>query len=295
MKKQDVSLVIINYNSLAPLTKCLKSIEEPELDLKIFILDNDSGDGPLEHLRELVSHQLFFHYSDENIGFTAGCNKAFQLLKDKHGTPSYVFFLNPDTVLQKNSILKLLESLKENKADLVYPKSVFENGKPYASGIHFDMKKMRHNNHFYKDAKFPVFSDFYQGSAFLIKGEVYEKVGGMDEKLFMYYDEADLSFRLKKAGYKILYNPNVTITHNASYTLKKFHHLKAYYLARNGLFIFLKYNPNKSFSSYLRLIYHHVFVVLFIWYPRLGYFKSIRYAFKGYKHYFQNRFGKLAH
>ena len=293
MKKETLTIIIINYFALEELRECLASIEEPHLNIRIILFDNATDGKALEELKQITQYEIYLKYFEENIGFTAGCNEAFNNAVEELGLPEYVLFLNPDTLLKKNQLSELLKSLKIHGADLVYPRTVYPDGKPYCSGTHFDIRKMQVDNHFYKNAKDPVWADFYQGSVFLIKGEVYKDLGGMDEKLFMYFDEADFSFRLKGAGYTILYNPNITIIHNASYSMKKNHYRKAYYLARNGLYVFQKYNVKKSIKSSFWFFYYHIFRVVFIWYLKDRFFKSIYFALLGLHHANQSKFGKL--
>lgn len=293
MEKNQVDIIIVNYYALELLKSCIGSIEEPQLDIRIIILDNYTDGSKLEILRNHTNLELHIFYAEENIGFTAGCNLAFRKLKEELGLSDYVLFLNPDTQLSQNDIGSLLQTLKSYDADLVYPKSVYPDGAPYCSGTNLDIQKMRMDNLYYKDEKVPVWVDFYQGSAFLVKTYVYDKVGGMDEKLFMYFDEADLSYRLLQAGYKILYNPLVTIKHDASYSFKGTHYRKAYYIARNGVYIFSTYSKDKSFWKTLTFYYNHIFVVMFWWYLKTGRFKSIAFGLRGIFHARRGIFGKL--
>lgn len=293
MKEKHVDIFIINYFAFDLLKVCLSSIVEPKLTIRIVILDNHTDGDKLEELKAYTDHEVVIYYSNENVGFSEGCNLAFSNLKRDHGLPSYALFLNPDTELYENTIFNLYEALNTYNADLVYPKSIYPDGKLYCSGTNFNIKKMVVDNQYYKNEVNPVFCNFYQGSAFLIKGEVFDLLEGLDNKLFMYFDEIDLSFRLNKHGHKILYNPNVTIIHNASYSLKNNHFRKAYYIARNGFYIFRKYSQNKSIKNYFWFLYHHVFIVLFIWYLKNGYIKSIFYSIYGYYHSVRNRYGKL--
>ncbi|MDX9942535.1 MAG: glycosyltransferase family 2 protein [Bacteroidales bacterium] len=293
MSKERVDIILVNFYTLEPLKACVSSIDEPGLKVRILILDNHSDGKKLESLRALTHLELHIIYAEENLGFTAGCNLAFKKLKETFGLSDWVLFLNPDTLLSGSNIQMLLETQKHFGSDLVYPRSVYPDGKPYCLGTDFDIVKMRMDNLKYRKAQAPVMVDFYQGAAFLVKTSVFEKVGGLDERLFMYFDEADLSFRLRKAGHKIMYDPRVTIVHNASYSFQGNHYRKAYYIARNGWVIFNSHSKDKSLKKTLSFYYYHVFVVMFVWYLKTGRFKSILYGLKGLRHARKGIFGKL--
>ena len=294
MTKNSLTIIIINYFAFDELKDCLASIDEQYLEIRIFILDNATDGKSLEELKLVTNHEIHFLYSKENIGFTAGCNRTFNYVVQKFGLPENVLFLNPDIILSKNQLYELLETMKIHHADLVYPKTILPDGTPYCSGTHFDIRKILVYNHYYKDARKPLWADFYQGSVFIVKGSVYKSLGGMDDKLFMYFDEVDFSFRIKKAGFNILYNPMITIIHNASYSMKNNHYRKAYYIARNGLYIFHRYTSRRTLKNSFWFFYYRVFTVLILWYLKNGYIKSILYSLYGYYHAFRGRFGKLA-
>ncbi len=217
---KNLTISIVNYNSGEYLSKCLESIRNvsDEAKIEIVVVDNDSTDESLSLAVEKFP-QVKFIRNKENIGF----GKAHDLVLKKLDT-EFALILNPDCILEKGVLAKLLNFLAENPdVGAISPKIILPGGHvdltahrglptPWASMLYFlgDSSKYHLTD---KDMEKPHEVDSISGAFFLTKKEVLTKVGLFDERFFLYGEDIDLCIRVKQAGFKIIYYPDVSITH----------------------------------------------------------------------------------
>jgi GT2 family glycosyltransferase len=217
---RDLTVSIVNYNSGEYLTRCLESIKlvGDEAKIKTTVIDNNSTDKSLETARGLFPKVEFIDNKD-NIGFGKAHNQVLKNLDTE-----YVLLLNPDCILEKGVIKKLLEYIEKNpETGAITCKIILPDGTvdltahrglptPWASLLYFfgDNSKYHLTN---RDLKSPHEVDSISGAFFLTKKEVLEKSGFFDEKFFLYGEDIDLSVRIHDAGFKVIYYPDVSITH----------------------------------------------------------------------------------
>ncbi len=203
--KPKLSIIIVKYKSGKYLPDCLKSIgKNPPWE--VIVADNDK----------------------ENIGFGAGCNKGAKKAKGE-----FLFFLNPDTIVQPGAIDHLAGFLKKHPdAGIAAPLLLDENKNPYplqGSGkltpltaifaLSFLNKYFPNNPISYRyflknrDKTTVCEVETVPGAAFMIRREVFEKIGGFDENFFLYFEETDLCKRVREAGWKIFFEPKAKIIH----------------------------------------------------------------------------------
>lgn len=226
----DVSVVIVNYNVKDLVDNCIASIykaNENKYNIEIFFVDNNSIDGSSEH----ISHkypQVKIINNDKNIGFSKANNLALRKAEGK-----YILILNPDTVLEEGTFEKLISFTEKNKdAGAVTSKLILANGKldsacrrsfptpsvavPRILGLSklFPKNKVFGKyNLTYLDENETSEVDAVCGAFMFIPRKVLDKAGLFDEDYFMYGEDLDLCFQIKKNGYKIFYYPEVTTIH----------------------------------------------------------------------------------
>lgn len=213
-----LSVVILNYNSGDFLNKCLKSLKKEE-NLDIWVVDNNSTDESI-NLAKKSFPNIHYIISKENIGFAKGNNLALKKIENE-----YILVLNPDTEVFPGTLNYMVKFMKENpgvgastcKVEL--PNGTLDWGShrgfptPLASFLYFLGNDQLY--HLTKNDMTKVHEvDAISGSFFLTRKSILDKVGFFDEDYFMYAEDLDLSFRIKKAGYKIMYVPNVKIIHH---------------------------------------------------------------------------------
>ena len=261
----DISVIIVNYNVKELLEQCVKSIFSASSNLKVevIVVDNNSFDGSVEFLKQKFpgNAQLKIIESPINLGFAKANN-----LGAKEAKGEYLLILNPDTILQEDTLERSLEFYKANKEiGALTCKLILPNGKldlacrrsfptPSVavyrilglSRIFPKSKLFGKYNLTYLDENDTYEVDAIVGAYMLIKKDIYEKVKGFDEDYFMYGEDLDLCFRIKKAGYKIYYYPETSIIHYKGESTKKssISYVNNFYGAMQ---VFVKKNLNTSF------------------------------------------------
>lgn len=249
MNEAKIAVILVNYNGLNDTIECVKSILESDYtNYKIIIVDNDSSD------REKIVKDTFLNEnadvltSDKNIGFSGGNNIGIRYAAEKYDS-DYYLLLNNDTVVSKDAFKELV------KGTIVFEKVGIVTGlinyysKPdtawYAGGVfNFNTGIADHPiggmllengvDGCYK-------TTFISGCLMLIKKEVIENVGLLDEEYFLYAEDTDYCCRVMNAGYAMVYAPNAVIYHKVSASTGNQSKQQQYYTMRNGCYIIKKY------------------------------------------------------
>lgn len=217
-----VSVIIVNFNGLKHLRKCLNSVEKVREILEIIVVDNGSTDNSVSFLQ---SHypKIKLLRNSQNLGFALANNLGAKL-----ATQSYLLFLNNDTIVPPHLLKVFLKHLKaEKKVAIVQPK-IYQMGKSgkldvvgsfltsagFLTHLGFGQKDKGQYNHL----KY-IFSP--KGACLLIKRELFFKLGQFDADYFSYFEETDLAWRVWLSGHKVLFVPEVTIEHVVGATTKK--------------------------------------------------------------------------
>ena len=225
--KPLVSIIIPVYNKLELTKKCLQGILEndAEVDFEIIIVDNDSSDGTKEYCEKLSSENSRVKYfrNETNLGFSKANNIGV-----KYSSGKYLMFLNNDTY-PLNGWLKSSIDIIENDiqvgavgSKLIFPDDTIQ----HAGVIIVDDKRIsdplvaRHI--FYKlpkdnpEANIAMEYQALTAACLLVKKTAFLEVFGFDEEYWNGYEDVDLCFKLKKAGYKLIYNPASVVYHYES-------------------------------------------------------------------------------
>ncbi len=261
----DISVIIVNYNVKELLEQCINSIITASSNLKveIIVVDNNSFDGSITYLKNKFPDQLNLKLIESplNLGFAKANN-----LGAKEAQGEYLLILNPDTILQEDTLAKSLKYYKSNNGiGALTCKLILPNGKldlacrrsfptPSVaiyrilglSRIFPGSKTFGTYNLTYLDENETYEVDAIVGAFMLIKKDIYDNVKGFDEDYFMYGEDLDLCFRIKKAGYKIYYYPGTSIIHYKGESTKKssISYVNNFYGAMQ---IFVKKNLKSSF------------------------------------------------
>lgn len=239
-----VFIVILNYNGIETLNNCLTSVFKSNYNnFEVVVVDNDSKDASFEKARHLFSRAHFIKNS-ANVGFAQGNNVGIRFALEKFA--DFVFILNNDTLIESDTLTNLVkQSIAHPKAGIVSPLIKEADGKTiWFAGGTLDFKKMRANHIFAKITDKPYQSEYLSGCAMLIKKEVFQKIGLFDERYFLYYEDADLSYRSKQEGFELLMIPDSSIIH-----LEQSNHknsAKIYWLVLSGLLFFLTHAKGKE-------------------------------------------------
>ncbi len=305
-----LAIVLINYLQDELTIECIKSIKNSNYDnIKIILINQlstqDSENKFVRNCRDSSSqHKLIFIPTQENIGYAGACNlgikKAVEMGAD------YICLLNNDTIVLPDTSSILINSFDlQNGIGIVGPKIIYHNdqnkiwfggGKLLlnkgAKTIHLDMNKTENVGTEQRSVLNSKEVDFITGCALMAKREVFEKVGLLNEKYFAYFEEVDLCYRAKKAGYKIFYIPQSKLYHKVSSTTKKyFSGLINYYKFRNRLYFLKKNLPSSSFIKLLPIVFFYSVKEIVISITK-GKFKDILSIPVGILHFFIGKMGQ---
>ena len=277
-----LTIGIVNYNTKKELKKCIKSILQnpPKCSYRIIIVDNDSRDGRKKFLTHIKQENVKCILNRRNRGFGAACNQIVKLQNS-----SYTLFLNPDVEISKNAIYKLINFLKNNeKVGIVTGKLLFPDGSLQLSCRKFPtilrvlfgresfLRRTFPNNIISKeylmselDYNKIQFPDWVRGAVMLFRTEFFKKIGGFDERFFLFFEDTDICLRLRERGYKTAYLPEAVFYHKLSASTKK-EHLKTKIIHNISMFHYIKKNMNYNFISlsflFTALITRLVFVLI---------------------------------
>lgn len=230
----DLSIVILNYQTFELTKNTIDSVLKYNypFSYEILLVDNASGDDSLSKLKDYFKDKVKFIASAENNGFAAGNNQALAIAEGR-----YILLLNSDTVVWENTLENIYNYMEEhNDVGACGCRVLLENGEldkackrsfPNVKNSFFKLFHIPTNS---KDANYYLDSlpddeiyeiDCLTGAFMFIKSEVLDKVGFLDESFFMYGEDIDLCFRIKNAGWKIVYYGKSKITHFKGGSSKK--------------------------------------------------------------------------
>lgn len=225
----DLSIVIVNWNTRELLRACLASLRAAlsasPLRAEILVVDNASTDGSAAMVAEEFPEVRLFANS-QNLNYAGGNNQGIAA-----ATGEFVLLLNPDTEVPSGALEALVELLREHpEAGAAAPALVFPDGRlqdsvrgfPTPAALVGDLTGLArlfpHSRLAgYREHRLPPDRpssvDQPMASAFLVRGRALAEVGAFDEQFPLFFNDVDLCFRLKLAGWEILYDPRVRVVH----------------------------------------------------------------------------------
>lgn len=215
---------IVTYNNMSTIDETLKTLYEytKDIDFKLYVVDNNSTDGTVEHIKENYP-QVEVVALKENLGFGAGHNKAVRMVDS-----DYHVIINPDIVFIENSIKKMVDYLENNEdIGVLSPKICFPDGREQILG-----KKDPHFKYILAsrlrgdepgtllkkyamldcDLTKPIDIENASGCFMVFRTSILKKVDGFDERYFMYFEDADITRKARKYS-RVVYYPEAVVSH----------------------------------------------------------------------------------
>jgi hypothetical protein len=228
MAQPDLSVCIVNWNTRQDLEEAIASVlaSDPGLNLEVIVLDNASTDDSADMVRNRFPGVKLLE-SAENLGFARGYNRAAREASGRH-----LLVLNPDTVVRMGALRRLVEFMdSQPDAGAAGPRLLNPDGTLQFSCRHFPtpmaailrntfLGRLLPRNRFTRSYLMadwdhttaqPV--DWVSGAAICIRRETWERVGGFDERFFMYAEDIDWCLRAQQAGWTVYYVPDAVIVH----------------------------------------------------------------------------------
>jgi GT2 family glycosyltransferase len=221
--KNRIGVVTVTYNSAAVIDEFMTAmLDQTHKNFILYIVDNASADNTLKKLDRYDDPRIVILPNDLNVGVAAGNNQGIQA--SLQACCDHVLMLNNDTVFEAALLEKLLAGLDAFHCDLIVPKMMYFDDKSkiwYAGGqlIRWKAYSARHvgMNEIDTGKYDRAVPDTYAPTCcLLVKREVIEKIGLMDEKYFVYCDDTDFCYRAMKSGYLMYYRPDVGFYHKVS-------------------------------------------------------------------------------
>lgn len=231
-----LSVIVVSWNVAKLLDKCLSTLKEDlkDIEAEVFVVDNASADNSVETVRR--NHPwVKLTANQENLGFAKANNQALKQCKG-----NYILLLNPDTEVLAGAISKLLSFLETNpQAGIVAPQLINSDGSIQRSCRAFPtfqfmfyeligLSKLFPNNPKFGQYKMLDFNheqlrevDQPEGACLMLRREVINQVGSLDEGFFMLFEEVDWCYRIKNSGWQIWFYPEAKVIHHYGQSIKQ--------------------------------------------------------------------------
>ncbi len=240
----SVWIIIVNWNGLADTIECLESLAHVTYsNYEVVVVDNGSKDNQAASIKSKFP-KIHIIKNAINTGFVVANNQGIEY-GIQHGA-EYVMLLNNDTVVDPEFIEPLVNQMEQDATigasspKILYYKSskIWSMGGTISipTGISIMIGKRKESNMYMNTIQ----PDFLTGCAFLVSAKVVKEIGMLDPIYFAYYEDVDWSYRIRKAGYKIITFPQSVIYHKKSASAgiigsDKISPVQAYYISRNAL------------------------------------------------------------
>ena len=230
-------IVIVNYRTARLTINCLNSLVDEVRSLsntQVVIVDNNSGDRSVEKIESTIQTKGWSDWasvlpSEHNGGFAFGNNQIIRPILKSRYPPDYVLLLNPDTIVRERSLSILVNFMEEHsQVGIAGSRLEDPNGTPQCSAFRFHtlfseldsaLQLGRVSRLLAKwvvappIALIPHQTDWVAGASMIIRREVFETIGLMDEGYFLYYEEVDFCWQARKSGWSCWYVPQSRVIH----------------------------------------------------------------------------------
>jgi len=235
--RPDLAVVIVNYRTADLVVDCLRSLEAEVAAIegtRVVVVDNRSGDGSLERIGGAVAAEGWGGWvsvvdARRNGGFSAGNNAGLRPLLQSPQAPAWFLLLNPDTYVHPGALRALLDcGAREARVGIVGSRLEDPDGTPQPSAFRFH----RALTEFERELRLGLVArvlapwatvlavpdtatqvDWVSGASMLVRREVFESVGLLDEGYFLYYEEVDLCLRAARSGWTCWQEPRSRVVH----------------------------------------------------------------------------------
>ncbi|MBW4553633.1 MAG: glycosyltransferase family 2 protein [Aphanocapsa sp. GSE-SYN-MK-11-07L] len=270
-KIPHVEILLLNWENAEDTIHCLETLKSLAYgSYHVLVVDNGSKDNSYSLLKETVSHEPYFtlYSTGENLGFSGGVN--YGIKKALQSEADYIWLLNNDTEVASDCLSQLILAIDDDPEVGIAGSKILlasDRNTIWHAGASFDKwtGQPKHVGMGYSTTQEGYNElksvDYITGCSLLIRSSMLKTVGLMDEKFYLYYEEADFCYRAKKKGWKIIYVPDSILWHKVAGSSKGYHQ-RAYYEVRNRLLFTLKHRPIFILPVLCYLLYKEVILKL---------------------------------
>jgi GT2 family glycosyltransferase len=253
-----VAIVIVNWNGKADTLECLASLRTDIYPHKqIIVVDNGSADESVAAIRQQFPEATVLE-AGANLGFCGGNNAGIRYALN--GDIDYICLLNNDTVVEAETLTTLVATAEANpQYGLFTPIIHYYDGREEAwfAGSALDLRrgKAEHiNSPVPTRDEAPITIPWSTGCAMLIRSDLLRTLHGFDERYFLYWEDVDLSLRIRKQGYLLSLVPKARIYHKVGRSASRISGTTSYYRVRNSLLFVSEHGPFPNLRAVRHII-----------------------------------------
>lgn len=290
---------MLNWNNSQDTVACLDSLKQLDYpNHQVLVIDNGSIDHSVAVLTEYLQADPRFTLlkTGKNLGFSGGVNYGIEAALQLEA--AYIWLLNNDTEVAPDCLSVMIQVMEHQpKAGIAGCKIFLKSQKNiiWHAGATF-RRWVGQPMHYGigADSQDPLYLqnrvvDYVTGCSLLIRKSVIDTVGTMDDRFYLYYEEADLCWRSRQQGWQILYIADAKMWHKVAGSSSGFYE-RTYYEVRNRLLFTSKHQPQNLPFVFLYLAFHELLKPLL-----KGNFKPARFAAIGFLDFLKKKFGQLSH
>lgn len=275
-----VTIIVLNWNGEKYITPCLRSLRRLAVrphQVEVVVVDNASTDHSVRLIKKKFP-KLKLIQTGENLGYAGGNNVGLQYALDRDS--DFIWIVNPDVQVHPQSLLALLGAASTHSDGGIFgSKCYFAKGFEFHksrytpsqlgqviwyAGGNIDWANLITRHVGINEVDIGQYNqvkktDFVTGTSFFIRREVLDKVGLIDPKYFLYYEETDLCLRAARQGWKLYYVPDSTVWHRVGQAAGIGSPLADYYTTRNRLLFGLRWAPGRTKLALVRESLHLLF------------------------------------
>ncbi len=268
-KAPTLDVIIVSWNVQELLSRCLTTLREDlmqtSVQATVWVIDNASTDGSAERVARQYPW-VRLETPGENLGYVRGNNRLLSLI-EKEGCPDFVWLLNPDTEIRPGAVAALLQAAADHpRAGLIGPQLRNPDGSLQPGAFHFpglvqplfDLGRLparwyetplngRYPRHLYESHE-PFRIDHPLGAAMLARTAAVAEVGPLDERFFMYCEEIDWAWRMRKAGWESWLVPQAEVIHYGGASSTQVRPVTTAYLWESRARLYRKHHTALTFT-----------------------------------------------
>ncbi len=259
-----ISIIIVGFNSQKYLKECLESVFTSSYKkFRVLFVDNNSDDDSVDYIKKNFP-QVVLIESKKNLGFAGGNNLGIKRALKLNS--EYILLLNPDTIVDKDCLNLLIKKIDKNT--ILQPLILLhENGQKTdlinTTGNYLNFLGISYCNNYRQPSSFAKEEDIAtaSGAAAMIPAVAIEKIGMLDDSFFMYYEDVDLFWRTRVAGFNIRLIPEARIWHKYNFSRNND---KFFLIERNRLlFLYKNFYLKYFIFIFPAFLLNEILIILF--------------------------------